>query len=107
MRDIRVVLLAFEAVLIEDATFERHGGGGPVIRGHGVGEGDDQVELTDRHQGAVHRAQGLLCCVVHGYGSGVCDVSKTPADGFATHAVVAFYFAFLGPLDAADAFEYC
>ena len=87
MHDIGIVLLALHAVLAEDTTFQRDGGGRPVIAGHRVGERDDQVELSDVHQTAVGRAQGLLRGIVHRDARRVGDVSETPADRFPAQTV--------------------
>ena len=102
MRDIGVVLAALHTVLAEDTAFQRDGGGRPVVAGHRVGERDDQVELSDVHQTAVGRAQGLLRGIVHRDARRVGDV----ADRFPAQTVVGLDFAFLAPFDTRNAFKY-
>ena len=105
MNDICIILLALHAVLAEDTAFQRDGGGRPVVAGHRVGERDDQVELSDVHQTAVGRAQGLLRGIVHRDARRIGNVPEPPRHRPSSHAVVTFDLALLRPFDGRHAFK--
>ena len=89
----------------EDATFERYGRRCPVLAGHRVGKADNQVELADFEQRAVHRTQQLLRGIVHRDARRIGNVPEPPRHRPSSHAVVTFDLALLRPFDGRHAFK--